>query len=313
MKTLTMLVLALTVLSGCEDQQAAREKLARGVEVAKKTAESVTEKARAVKEKSPELEETARKVKEAAKGVKSKAKKVEDAAADFALPVEKAEMLGDRMSREILTKNDSLEGPAAEYVRELGEGIVMASGNRPDGISYDFWVIRDDAVNAFAIPGGHVFVTTGLLKASENEAELVAVLGHEVAHVIERHVAEGMVATYGVSVVTTLALGRDSDELERIVANLVGKGLLLKHSRDDEREADELGMKLVIDAGHSPVGYKTFFSKLAEQSQVPSIVSTHPNPGERSKAAASKLEALDSEVTERPVHEAKFRKMTAEL
>jgi predicted Zn-dependent protease len=283
-------MLAVTFLAGfmgCDADKA--EKLEKGREKAKKAAEK--------------LEKAGEKLKKAGK-------KAQEVAAEVALPPSQAERLGDRMAREIAAKSTVLtDGPAVDYVRQLGRGIVEAAGEAvPEGIDFDVHVLEDPSINAFAIPGGHIFVTTGLLESAESEAELVAVLGHEVAHVTERHIAERMATIYGVSALTQIALGEDSGELERMAAELLAEGYLLKHSRDDEREADAVGMRFVIDAGHSPVGFVEFFERIARQPSPPALLSTHPNPEERAASARKALKQLPTDVVERAVHRERYRK-----
>src|SRR5690606_20571391 len=151
----------------------------------------------------------------------------------------------------------------------------------PEGIDIAFKVVRDDQqINAFAIPGGNIYVYTGLLRAVDSEAELLAVLSHEVAHVTERHIAEQLAAQYGLETLAAVALGRDAGVLGQLVGAVAGQGFLLTYSRDHEQEADAVGLGYETRAGWDPNGYVTFFEELAELEGsggwVPSFLQTHP-------------------------------------
>lgn len=238
---------------------------------------------------------------------------IKKAAASAVLPPEREEALGDRMAAEIASRSKLREdGPIVAYVRDLGARVVAAADEndeRDEAIDFDFHVIEEPEINAFALPGGHIYVTTGLLRAAGSEAEVVAVLGHEVAHVTRRHIAERMEAVYGVSTLTSIALGEESSLLGQIAARLLARGFLLKHSRDDEREADTYGMAYVIDAGHSPVGFATFFDRISEQPRPPVWLSTHPEPEARAAKAREAMDQLDPSIVERPVHRERYRKL----
>ena len=295
---LIALVLLSSLLFGCDETQRARiQEVRDGVEQASERIQEVRE---GVREATDRIEETTDAFKEVAAAV--------------ALPPKREEALGDRMAAEIAGRSRVLSrGPVVSYVEGLGAGIVGVVDDREEAIDFDFHVLDDPEINAFAIPGGHIYVTTGLLQSADTEAELVAVLGHEIAHVTRRHIAERMAAAYGVSTLTDIALGQQTSALGQIAAELLGRGYLLKHSRDDEREADTHGMTYVIAAGHSPVGFATFFDRLAEQPRPPAILSTHPDPEERAKRARETIAAMEPAIVERPVHRERYLKAVVGL
>ena len=135
-------------------------------------------------------------------------------------------------------------------------------------------------VNAFAVPGGHLFVYSGLLLAAENDAEVAGVLAHETGHVVARHSARQMVDAYGLQAIAALAGGQNPSLLEQIATKVAGTGLLLAHSRSEENEADEYGARYSNAAGYDPHGLTTFFQKLeatqGKQPQVMAWLSDHP-------------------------------------
>ncbi|MEM1350666.1 MAG: M48 family metalloprotease, partial [Myxococcota bacterium] len=121
------------------------------------------------------------------------------------------------------------------------------------------------------------------LLAADNTAEVVGVLGHEVAHVTERHVAERLVTAFGVQTLVNIALGRDPGTLSQLVAGLLSQGYLLKSGRAQETESDRVALDYVMTTQWNPVGLATFFEKLAASPQPPTILSTHPHPADRAK------------------------------
>ncbi len=208
------------------------------------------------------------------------------AIADTLLPISQENELGKQMSAEVekeLTLSNDEE--INKWIRGLGMEVVAAARDRgdiPDGINFTFKVVEDDdTINAFALPGGYIYMYTGLLKAASNEAEIVGVLGHEVAHVTKRHIAKRLVAAYGASAIASIALGKNPGLLGELVAGVLANGYLLKHSRDAERESDAVGIWYTVDAGYTPIGYVSFFTKLAESPSPPALISSHPNPAER--------------------------------
>lgn len=217
---------------------------------------------------------------------------VQDFAADQILPVEQEIELGDQLAVELAAELTMHPDESVQaYISELGAAVVAVAADRDPAIEFRFHVVQDDeTVNAFAIPGGHIYMYTGLLLAAESEAEVMAVLAHEVAHVTQRHVAERVVATYGIEVVLAMALGEDPGAVSQLVSQVVGTGAMLSHSRSAEIESDRVGFDYLVDAGYDPHGFIDFFSKLETSGRQPEFISTHPAPNNRIAA----IEALIS-------------------
>jgi len=152
------------------------------------------------------------------------------------------------------------------YVRGVADKVIaLGRRDRPE-VSWQVNVIDDPkTVNAFATPGGYVYVYTGLLLAADNEAELAGVMAHETGHVVARHSARQMVDAYGIEAITNLALGKNPGLLGSLVAAVGGKGFMLANSRSDETEADEYGARYAAAAGYDPHGLVGFFAKLRQQ------------------------------------------------
>jgi len=172
------------------------------------------------------------------------------------------------------------------YVNGIGQAVA-ARTERPE-LAWEFHVIDDAAVNAFALPGGYIFVTRGLLTHMVNEAELASVLGHEAGHVAARHsvqqISRQQIASLG------LGLGSVLSPVVAQYGQVVGAGLgllFLKYSRDDERQADELGFRYALATGYDTREMIHTFEMLQEDAKLsgvgrlPEWQSTHPDPGNR--------------------------------
>jgi predicted Zn-dependent protease len=184
------------------------------------------------------------------------------------------------------------DGNLQSYIQSIGMPMAKTS-HRPD-LPWQFRVMDSPVVNAFAAPGGYVYITRGLLAATNNEAELAGVLGHEIGHVTARHSAQQyskiMLANLGLGVGVSLS-GQYGKALEPLLQT--GTGLLfLKFSRDDERESDVLGVEYASKAGYDAGQMASFFETLQAMrtlddgggDQLPEFLSTHPNPTNREPA-----------------------------
>lgn len=145
------------------------------------------------------------------------------------------------------------------------------------------WPIKiihdDDVLNAFAAPGGYIYVYTGLIKFLASEDHLAGVIGHEIAHADKRHSTEQLTKLYGISLLFDVVLGNSSD-LSQIVVGLIG----LKFSRNHETEADEFSVRYLCPTDYNAAGAAGFFQKLIDLEQTgstPQFLSTHPNPDNR--------------------------------
>ncbi len=168
------------------------------------------------------------------------------------------------------------------FVDAIGAKLVNNSVARETPYEYDFHLLADNqTINAFALPGGQVFITYALFK-NLNEAELAGVLGHEIGHVVGRHSAERIAdsefwrqATMGV----TLGVG----DIGAVVAG-IGQNTLLKNGRKDELESDDLGVLFMIQSGYDPnqmIEVMKILKTAAGPNQVPEFASTHPDPDNR--------------------------------
>ena len=181
---------------------------------------------------------------------------------------------------------------------QIGESIVNRSAARGSGYQYDFHVLRDDqTINAFALPGGQVFITAALLRRLQSEAQLAGVLAHEIGHVVGRHSAEqlaksqltgALVGAAGVAASSDNSDGRQAAAIAAAVGQLVN----MRFGRKDELEADHFGVRFMSEAGYDPRALEEVMRILAEASSgssQPEFLSTHPDPGNR-------LAQIDAEI-----------------
>ena len=204
--------------------------------------------------------------------------------------------LGKQFSREIEKEMKMYSDPIVNaYIDQLGQHLANHSQRR--NITYHFKVVNTEVVNAFAVPGGYLYVNIGLIRAAENESELAGVIGHEIGHVVGKHGVKQMTRQLGLAAVAQLALGEDQSKLKQMVAGLAANGVLTKYSRDAEREADIYAVQEMYDAGIDPEGMATFFEKLrrlqkSRPSKLQQLFSTHPLTTERITAVRGQIARL---------------------
>lgn len=185
-----------------------------------------------------------------------------------------------------------------EYVRRIGQRLASQpqAGNFP----YSFKVVADNSINAFALPGGPTFVHTGLLKAADNEAMIAGVLAHEISHVALRHGTHQASKANALQIPAALlgaVAGRNGSMMGQLAQLGVGLGansLLLKYSRDAEKQADLLGAQIMASAGYNPIEMARLFEKLQAQggSRTLQFLSDHPDPGNRVKYIEDEIRLL---------------------
>lgn len=176
-------------------------------------------------------------------------------------------------------------------VEEVGQEVVKNSKAAESPYRFDFHALADDqTVNAFALPGGQIFITRALLRQLETRGQLAGVLGHEIGHVIERHSAEQIAQAQlrqgltGAAVIATYDPNNPGSRGSAAVAAMIGQLVNLKFSRNDELEADGWGVRLMSQAGYNPksmLGVMEILKKASGGSGGSDFFQTHPNPANR--------------------------------
>ena len=170
-------------------------------------------------------------------------------------------------------------------VRRLGEELVAKSVASRSPYKFSFHVLADPkTVNAFALPGGPIFITEALLSALKTEGQVAAVLGHEIAHVIARHSSERLAKQQLMQGLLSAVVVGTGDYTSAQIGQMVGSMITMKYGREDEIEADALGVRIVAEAGYDPRAMIAVMETLARASggsRQPEFVSTHPAPENR--------------------------------
>jgi predicted Zn-dependent protease len=185
-----------------------------------------------------------------------------------------------------LLPDERLQG----YVKSVGERVVQRSSAGTSPYPFEFHLLRDpQTVNAFALPGGQIFITAALLGRMTSEAQLAAVFGHEIGHVVGRHGAEHLAKQQlssalvnGVGIVASG--GDDGGQHAAMMAQAANQLINLRYGRKDESESDRFGFKFMTEAGYDPRGsleLMQILAKVGKGQRQPEILSSHPDPGNR--------------------------------
>lgn len=237
------------------------------------------------------------------------------AAADVLVPVSEENKLGRQLSAEVERKVKLHPDPDVQaYVERIGRRVEAKAKDKPEGIQFTYKVIDDDKqANAFALPGGYIYVYSGLMKLADDEAELASVIGHEIAHVTQRHIAERLVTQFGLQTVLGLALGQNPGLLQQIAAQVVATGAILSFSREQEAEADLHGLPYIVAAGYDPQGFIRLFTKLKKNEGPAALqfLSDHPLPSQRIEATRARIARMENPPRER--NEAEYEAIQREL
>ncbi len=219
-----------------------------------------------------------------------------------ALSPEMERRLGDRVMRQIRRDPDYVPDPLlSDYLNDIGYRLIESARRQhvagsTSASSFELFAVRDPGINAFALPGGYIGVNTGTLVATDSESELASVLGHEIGHVLQRHIARGidksgesMWIALASILLAGLAATKSGDAAQALAVGGQAAAVSnqLAFSRGAEREADRVGFTLLTGAGYNPDGMPDFFRRLqrvtsiADTGIVPGYARTHPLTGER--------------------------------
>ena len=210
----------------------------------------------------------------------------------YAITLEEEQKLGDQVLREVEAHFTLIRDPLLlNYLNRIGQETLQKAGPIP--YPFRFYLLKDPQLNAFSVPGGHIFVTTGILEVMDSEAELAGLLGHEIAHVTSHHIAKRMEQEKKISLATMAAVLASVFAGDPRIASAVitgsmatGISLGLKYSREDETEADNYGFKTMTREGFSPDGMIDLLTKLRKWGSfgsdiIPAYMLTHPGIDDR--------------------------------
>jgi predicted Zn-dependent protease len=207
--------------------------------------------------------------------------------------------MGQEYAQQINAQLPIVQDPELNrYVNVLGDSIARLTSRRD--LDWHFFIVDSKEVNAFAVPGGFVYVNRGLVERADNMSEVAGVLGHEIGHVVRRHTVKQMEKQQGANIGVTLACVLTSvcnSQVAGAAINIAGGAVFARFSRQDEAEADQEGFNNVVRAGISPVGLVTMFQKLlAERKTRPGAVEgwfiTHPLEEDRIAAVQARINQL---------------------
>jgi hypothetical protein len=207
---------------------------------------------------------------------------------------EQQEKLGEQVVAEVYKQMPILPNsdPVTQYVQQLGTSLVNVIPQEHSW-PYQFHVIQQKEINAFALPGGPIFINIGTINAADNEAELAGVLAHEMSHIYMQHSAKQAPRQQWVGLLGALGglLGGGAGRLAQMGIQLGAGTFLMRYSRNDEAQADAVGAIIVYKAGYNPKAMAEFFQKLETQGggSGPQFLSDHPNPGNRVEAVEKEI------------------------
>ena len=222
----------------------------------------------------------------------------------LSITVKEEEELSREVMKVVQKHFEFVEDPLiVNYVNKVGRNIISALPPQP--FIYKFYIIKEDVYNAFATPGGNIFINSGLFEAMDNEDELAGILGHEIAHVVCRHISQkierskkiGLATLAGIAAGIFLGAGGAATAASAVSIGSMaaGQSLSLAYSRENEMQADQLGLKYTTKAGYSAAGLLTMLNKIRSRQwfgskHIPTYLTTHPAVEDRIIYISSWLE-----------------------
>ncbi len=222
--------------------------------------------------------------------------------------------LGHEAAKEILKQHEIVHDPMLQnYLKRIGGRLAATPEARESRFNFTFTVLNDNKVNAFAVPGGPMFVNTGLFRAVDNEAQLAGAMAHEMGHVILRH---GTTQLSKQNLLELPAILAEAATGSRLLGKLAEAGVVIgvnRFTRTDESEADAMGAHLMAEAGWDPIQLGRFFEKLKGTNGPAflAFLSDHPDPGNRERAIEDEVRTM--QVRTYGYETGQFRRMKEEL
>jgi beta-barrel assembly-enhancing protease len=204
--------------------------------------------------------------------------------------------LGDQMAAQVAQQMQlSNDATAKAYLTQVGERIHAATplANRP----FTFDIVNDPSVNAFSIPGGHIYINSGLIAQADKADELAGVVAHEISHVVARHVIKQVETQQEIGAIGSILLGQNPSALQQLLAQVIAGGAMARFSRADEKQADDLGLDFLAKAGYDPHGMLDMFQKLLSMekggnSSVSRFFADHPGTQDRIDDISSRISKM---------------------
>ena len=214
------------------------------------------------------------------------------------ISIEDEWQLGNQLAVDLARQLRLVSDPVAqEYVDSVGRRVVAQT--EMANLPWHFHIVDDAEINAFAIPGGHVYVNRGLIEKSPNLAAFTGALAHEISHVVARHSTEQLSKAYGIEAIGGAVLGQNPAVYEQILASILAQGAMARFSRSAESEADRLGTAYMFKAGYDPQGMVQLFQTLlAERQRRPGSVerffASHPLTEDRLREVQKEIAGFPS-------------------
>ena len=230
------------------------------------------------------------------------------------LPEEQDAVIGGQYAPEVEKQmGGKIDNPQLQnYINSVGQKIVRVSHDRD--FEYHFTAVNDKTVNAISLPGGYVFVTKGMLKNLDSEAQLASVLGHEIVHIVARDTTNMMSNQIGIEILLAAVTSEKTPENLLTAADLTRQILSLQYSRDDEQVADIGGLDYMARAGYNPYGMVEAMEMMQKQDEIrpDEFFSTHPSPGNRIEYLTAKIQTTYHNLASLKVGKEDYRRCVIE-
>ncbi|MCK4251239.1 M48 family metalloprotease [candidate division WOR-3 bacterium] len=231
------------------------------------------------------------------------------------IPTSQEVQIGKEVARDVESSEKLLNNQTVQnYVNKVGQKIAKVC-DRKD-VKYKFKVLDNKEINAFACPGGFIYIYSGLLKIFDNEAQLAAVLAHEVGHVVARHSIKRLQAIYGYTIIMEVALGSRMGKTARQVADAATGLILQGYGRENEYEADNYGILYAKKAGYNPKAMIQVFEKFKKMEGKPpsafeKLLASHPPAKDRIGNGNKQIKKIGG--TNLPYYENEYAAIKAQL
>jgi predicted Zn-dependent protease len=231
------------------------------------------------------------------------------------IPTESEIEIGKEVVKDVESKERVLNDPQVQnYVENVGRKLANVC-DRKD-VKFSFKVLDSNEINAFACPGGFIYIYKGLMKQLDNEAQLAGVLGHEVGHIVARHSMKRLQAAYGYNILMEVALGGKMSQTAQQMVNAAAGLILLGYGRDNEYEADDYGILYAKKAGYNPKGMIQVFEKFKQMEGHPpntfeKLLMSHPPASDRINNGNKQIQKIGG--TNLPLKETEYAAIKAKL